>query len=287
MEKRKNIGCDAMSKFIETPNCLKVDSVFTFFSREANSKFYFPGESHPYWELVYVSKGNVGVTADDRIYMLSEGSLVLHKPMEFHRIWASEGTTPSYNVISFTASGSMISLLENKVVKCTDVMNMLLKEVFDGRFRAYDFKNDWVIDDIKNEHETFRCIKLLELALNDAAVCADVICPENSGDAKLFAKAVFFLSENLSNKVTLDELAEYCFVSLTKIKRVFTKYVGCGVSEYFNHMKINEARKLLYDGHSVSYVSDKMGFSNQFYFSSVFKKITGFTPTQYKKRKIF
>jgi len=48
-------------------------------------------------------------------------------------------------------------------------------------------------------------------------------------------------------------------------------------------MKITSARLMLQRGQTVSTVSESLGFSNQFYFSSVFKKITGITPSKYKK----
>ena len=57
-----------------------------------------------------------------------------------------------------------------------------------------------------------------------------------------------------------------------------------GFSEYVNQMKINKAKELLIkENHKVYEVSDKLGFESAFYFSKVFKKITGYSPKEYIK----
>ena len=47
----------------------------------------YSGERHPFYELVFVSSGTVGITAGEEVYTLSAGQMLLHDPDEFHRIW--------------------------------------------------------------------------------------------------------------------------------------------------------------------------------------------------------
>ena len=86
----------------------------------------------------------------------------------------------------------------------------------------------------------------------------------------------------VSVEMSVEQLASSCFVSSSKIKKIFTKFVGCGAAEYFNFMKIARAKLQLNKGLSVLEVSEEFGFSNQFYFSSVFKKVTGMTPSEFR-----
>jgi uncharacterized protein (DUF2225 family) len=68
-----------------------VSNIFSAHHYNWKDKFYFSGESHKYHEAVFVYEGGVTVSEDDRIYHLSENSLVLHSPYEFHRIDTDTG----------------------------------------------------------------------------------------------------------------------------------------------------------------------------------------------------
>ena len=52
--------------------------------------------------------------------------------------------------------------------------------------------------------------------------------------------------------------------------------------QYYVRMKIKEAKKLLRDGFSIATVSEKLNFDEATYFTKVFKKVTGLTPSEYK-----
>lgn len=62
-----------------------------FLSREQNEDtYYFDGESHDFWEFVCVLDGSLGVTAGEDVCILEKGQSVLHRPMEFHRLWSEK-----------------------------------------------------------------------------------------------------------------------------------------------------------------------------------------------------
>ena len=67
------------------------------------------------------------------------------------------------------------------------------------------------------------------------------------------------------------------------LKKLFRKYTDSGVMAYFSRMKINRAMEMLGAGASVASVSEKLAYANQFYFSTAFKRQTGYTPTEYRK----
>ena len=250
--------------FVEIPRNIKIESVNTAFLRKEDSVFYFAGESHPFWEMVYVFEGSVGITADERVYTLSEGDMVFHKPMEFHRIWSQKGT-------SLTS------------VKCSEDMKELINRMVDIKDKAFSMRDECQLKGILDKTAAFEYLLMLEMLLCKAGEKGERIDVAKFRDASIFSRAVSVLNENISTKMTVEQLAVICFVSTSKIKKVFAKYAGCGVAEYFNFMKVARARAMLKNGEPISAISDKLGFSNQFSFSSVFKKIMSMTPTQYKK----
>ena len=87
----------------------------TAFRFEWNESFVFNGERHHVWEIVYLDSGKVEVTEDEKIYTLESGNIILHAPMEFHRIRSAYGTSPSGYVISFEALGELPEQLKNGI----------------------------------------------------------------------------------------------------------------------------------------------------------------------------
>ena len=66
----------------------------------------------------------------------------------------------------------------------------------------------------------------------------------------------------------------------------FKKYNDAGFSEYIAQMKIARAKELMAEGNLKIYeIADRLGFESAFYFSKVFKKITGYTPRDYQQLK--
>ena len=85
----------------------------TAFPFSWDERFVFHGESHEMWEVVYLSDGAVEVTEDENIYTLSRGSMILHAPMEFHRIRSAHGSSPSGFILSFMAEGNLPEVLKD------------------------------------------------------------------------------------------------------------------------------------------------------------------------------
>jgi len=109
---------------------------------------------------------------------------------------------------------------------------------------------------------------------------------EASYDSKLFSDIVLFLRDNVDEKLTVERIADRFFVSSSRVKRLFSKYAGIGVINYFNNMKILEAQKLMREGMTVSETASRLGFANQFYFCNVFKRMTLITPSEFRRREM-
>ena len=92
----------------------------------ADETYYFNGESHNFWEMVYITDGEWVVSADDRIYNLTEGHIIFHKPMEFHKLWKTSNSRAGCFVCSFDAEGDC-SFLEEKVFKVNIALNECLR----------------------------------------------------------------------------------------------------------------------------------------------------------------
>ncbi|MGN0168737.1 MAG: response regulator [Acetatifactor sp.] len=95
-----------------------------------------------------------------------------------------------------------------------------------------------------------------------------------------------YIGEHVSERLSLNEVAAVFGISPNYLSQLFGKYNDVGFSEYINTCKINEAKRLLDEGTLKVYeVAEMLGFESSFYFSKVFKKVEGVSPTDYLNSK--
>ena len=91
------------------------------------------------------------------------------------------------------------------------------------------------------------------------------------------------LLARVADRLSIAEIAMELGTSPTRAKECFRNAFGCGIMTYFNQLKIWQAKRLLNDPSlTVEQVSHQLGFSSPSYFSRVFLKHTGETPTAFR-----
>ncbi len=128
-------------------------------------------------------------------------------------------------------------------------------------------------------------IKLLNSVLEDIALSvASKVNNFNSKSVKLILrKAMDYLQAHYNEQVTLNEVADHAFVSTYYISRMFKKELGKNFVDYLNEIRIEKAKELLKDIRYKTYeVADMVGIPDAHYFSRLFKKYEGLTPTEYR-----
>lgn len=96
-----------------------------------------------------------------------------------------------------------------------------------------------------------------------------------------------YINEHISKHLSLNEVAAVFDISPNYLSQLFSKYNDTGFNEYVNICKINKSKQLLEDGnYKVYQIADMLGFESAFYFSKVFKKVEGVSPTKYIQGKL-
>jgi len=94
-------------------------------------------------------------------------------------------------------------------------------------------------------------------------------------------KIIEYMTENYSKNTTLNELAEYAHVSPSYLGSIFRRVTGRSPIDYLIEIRINRAKNLLKDGYSVTDTSRLVGFNDIYYFSRMFKRHEGISPSEY------
>ncbi len=99
-------------------------------------------------------------------------------------------------------------------------------------------------------------------------------------------KAILFMQRNLSQPVTLDNIAQSAHLSVSFFSRKFRQETGYAPIEYFNHLRIQKACQLLhFSDLRINEVATQIGMDDPFYFSRLFKSQMGVSPVAYRKRE--
>jgi AraC-like DNA-binding protein/quercetin dioxygenase-like cupin family protein len=105
------------------------------------------------------------------------------------------------------------------------------------------------------------------------------------GKAGLVERINRYIGMNFSQDVSLGVLAETFYVSPNYLSAIFNERNGLSLKDYVNRLRIDRAKELLRDTDlKVSEISRKVGYSQLSYFGSVFRKLEGCTPKEYRKR---
>ena len=86
---------------------VNVTRIVTVHYYEFDKSFVFGGESHDFWEMVYVDKGQILVKSDDEELVLGQGEIIFHAPNEFHSVRALD-SAPNFFVISFECDSAVM-----------------------------------------------------------------------------------------------------------------------------------------------------------------------------------
>ncbi|MGO4729055.1 helix-turn-helix domain-containing protein [Paenibacillus sp. 2KB_22] len=142
---------------------------------------------------------------------------------------------------------------------------------------------------VYNQHggiSRFQTEMLFRDVLNETLLCVDHRQKSCESDA-LFERVSTFIQEYYDQSLTIASLAEQNNVNRNRLSYVFRRHAGMGPAEYILKYRINMAQQmLLANDASVQQIAETVGIADPFYFSRVFKKQNGVSPTAYRQKFI-
>ena len=101
-------------------------------------------------------------------------------------------------------------------------------------------------------------------------------------------RVIEYMRQNINRKITLEELSRTAELSAFYLSRTFKDATGYPIITYFNKMKIDKAKELLIEGNKkVKEVAYELGYTNEFYFSRIFKRIEGLSPSEFYSKNVY
>ena len=262
------------------------------------SDFSFPGESHDFWELVCVDRGEIDALAGDRRLTLKKGNILFHKPNEFHNVLTNGKVSPSLVVIGFECHSPAIKSFEDQLMSVQDTEKELLAQIivearntFSGRLDD-PYQEELIFN---SEPLAFGSAQLISHYLEQLMihlyrryfsyslpVRSSRFLAEASSGNDTYNRIVRYMEEHLGERMTIDRICRDNLVGRSQLQKLFRDTKGCGVIEFFSMMKIDTAKQMIRDNQlNFTLIADRLGYNSIHYFSRQFKQITTMTPSEY------
>ena len=272
---------------------LEVRELYTVHYFEYSGSYAFSGERHDFWEMLYVDKGMVSVTAGERSQQLSQGQIIFHAPGEFHALSAL-GVAPDLVVVSFRCDSPAMDFFRQRVCAVRREEQALLGKIVAESAAAFStpLSAPSVLELVRRDQPPFGGEQLVCAALEELLIRLirreGVPQPPDSPrteDGGMFAQVTAYLERQIDRPLTLDQICRDNLVGRSQLQKLFHTSTGSGVMAYFNALKIRTAKRMIREGRlNFTQIAARLGYQSVHYFSRRFHLATGMSPSEYRER---
>ncbi len=234
------------------------------------------------YQLIYVAEGKVHLTVDGKEQTVAKGNMILFRPGEpqHYNLYARD--LPETYWVHFTGKDVEAAFERYGISRETNVF-------FTGISRNYKWLFRQMIQELQLKRTNFAEIlsaQLMQIFMyigrnieEGPLVTADLLDE--------IEKAMHYFNKNFFQQIVIEDYAKEHHITPWWFIQNFKKITQVTPAQYILSMRITNAMNLLDDtDYSVSEVAAAVGYDNALYFSRLFKKHTGYSPREYRKRKM-
>lgn len=277
----------------------EIVGIYTAINKICDSDFEFFGESHPFWEILYVKDGTLEVIEDENTYLLYGGTVICHAPNEFHRIKSvTDGS--HIHVLTVDVVGALPDGIKGGVFalcaqeresfeKCFAQLYYMCAEkgrnqIANGGACVSNISSP--LSEVGNPNKigyegllrlTVFLLSLARLTANDRMISTSI-------RAREYGKIVSTMQKGVCDNLSIDEIAAIHHVSKSYVTKLFKTHAAEGPMRYYSRLRIAKIQQLLLDGLSLSEIAELMHFSSLAYISAFFKNRCGISATEWLER---
>ena len=249
---------------------------------------------HQLVELLYITDGSALIVSDDAQTNAEAGDMVLFRANAVHSIYPLNDkcefsvlfiAIPHVISYAYKEDGMRYAMLlsrfhaTNKIIwrksecvsyginTCFETMKRLSSESFLGK-------------DILMKANAATVISTVLKNLSEQANADEVFSDSSESLSKKMDDAILFINEHYSEDLTVASMSDRLFMSYSYFSRNFKRVTGRCFKDFLNITRINNAEmKLRSTSKSVTQIAMECGYNNIAYFSAMYKKLKGISPT--------
>jgi len=232
--------------------------------------------------LIYCTEGKGEIRINKTIYEITANSFIIIPSKNSHSYCSDLKEPWSIYWIHFTGtkadlfsrfSRQVLPIEQGKTSRINDRLN-----IFSDIFR--NLEQGFSVETLEYSN---LCLSSLLASFTYLSQYREI---RNVNENDPLAQSINYMLENLNRKLYLKDVATEVGLSASYYSRLFHAKTGHSPIDYFIQLKIQRACRLLDNsGWMIVDVAREAGFDDQYYFSRVFHKVMGMSPTRYRKRQ--
>lgn len=234
-----------------------------------NSNIWILNEhEHEYMELIYFLNGEAQVITSEGETSLTLYDILIHPAGVRHREFVD--LHKRQEIINLDIKTDVVFPIQDSFVLKDNTGNMRnIVRMIDYHFHEKDNMSEEIVDALMNLLLLYLCKSAKE---------------QSYTKLNLIDRIVEYVQENYMNELSVKELADIVHVSESYLSRLMVASIGISPMKYVNQVRIDNAKQALHSDLPIEQISSQLGFQEPKYFSKVFKKETGETPTAFRHR---
>ncbi len=228
------------------------------------------------YQICYITEGNGTYENNLGRYKIKPGSLMITKPSDWHRYKPMRNTGWNSNFIGFTGSIPPMLFNHPRFIEIKAVLDVGYREdIIDIYYNIFEY--------VLEEKPGFQQIVSGEI-MKLLGLIISIDRQKNFADKhieKIIQNARFMIRESVESHFDFKSFSEENNIGYSYFRKMFKKYTGIPPVQYHLSLKIIRAKEmLLHTDKSIKEISNDLGFQSIYYFSRIFKKKLGATPSQ-------
>ena len=249
---------------------VRISEILGYYYNIRNSGYTFKGETHGYFELTYVDRGE----------------LMIYGPGQFHNQNIAEGHSCSYVTIIFDmetivydVESTHYELLLNKVFSYDKKIYTLIKTFVSESTSEIPYMNSLMLCLLQ---ETV--IRLLQSEFIGQKSEKPVTTARQHYEDELLEKILAYIDETIYEPITIAEICQKFSMSRSSLQILFKENMDMPPKKYINELKLEKSRQMICENkYTISEIALMLGFNSIHYFSRAFTQKYSMAPSEYAK----
>ncbi len=236
-------------------------------------------QSHTGYEMIFLKSGDATFIADEKIFSVKPGSIILTPPNTRHIINFNE--TAYYDRFDVIFDPSVIhpevykEIPSGANVFCTEKPEYFLSLFEKIDFYCRHFSGDSLCKIILNVVEEI----FYNIAI-ETKETSGIVPYDNYISDSTFTKIIEFISKNITNPFTLEDMCDELYISKSNLHKLFSKHLGKSPKKYITEKRLAIARLEILSGSLPTEVFRKYGFSDYSSFYRSYRAYYGHSPSE-------
>lgn len=234
----------------------------------------------PHYHWLQVEKGSGKLFINGDYYILNYGDAILIDTFVPHSYYSTGRWSTNFITFSCNINGFMSSIFNEKsFIILKNPTSPIYKDFIDKTIYLLNSNID-NIDHIRINSNLFYFLLTINKSNN-----TNNLSTEDFHYLNYVLPTISFIETNFRESILLSDLAKKLSISPQYLSYLFKKYQNTTIKSFLIDIRLQQAKHLLINQPAlkIQTVSDLTGFSNASYFTSCFKKDTGFSPSEFKK----